>query len=142
MKKLILPFSLVALALSALATNVSAERTDSRVDVSRLAAEDARTYRGDHDRHGHDGRAAAEIDQLYRDLRQVRYAIGDSRSVGQRIRDQYRMAKESTDRLNYQYKRGTIRGWEVRNRASEIRVRLNRIRAELRGRHIGVGGWR
>jgi hypothetical protein len=140
MKKLIIPYSVVALALAGIATSVSAQRYDPRIDVARLAADDSRTYRGDSDQH--DGRATAEIDELYRELRHARNAIGDSRSVGQHLRDRYHWAKEATDRLNYQYQRGTIRGWEVRNRAAEIRVRLDEIRRDLRNRHIGIGGWR
>jgi hypothetical protein len=30
----------------------------------------------------------------------------------------------------------------VRRRADEIRLELDRIRRELRARHIGTGGWR
>jgi hypothetical protein len=145
MKKLILSFSLALLAFAGVATNASAQRYDPRVDVSRLAVDEARVYRGGHDERdwrGGEGRAIAELERLNAEVRQVRALIGDSRSVSQRIRDRYRRVKESTESLNYQFRRGNIRGWEVRRRAEEIRLDLERIRRELRTRHIGIGGWR
>ena len=142
MKKPILPFALGVLALTFLAPGVFAERYDSRVDVSRLAADEARVYRGDRNWHGDEGRAAAEIAELNREVSQVRVRIGDSRNVGRNMRNRFHAVKEATDRLSYQYRRGNIRAWEVHRRVEEIRTQLDRIRRDLRGRSIGISGWR
>jgi hypothetical protein len=79
---------------------------------------------------------------LNREVREVRAAIGDSRHAGQRIRDRFHRVLRATDNLNDQFRRGSIRGSEVRRRADEIRGDLENIRRDLRGRHIGIDGWR
>lgn len=139
MKKLILLGSFVVLVGTA--AQVSAQKYDSRVDVSRLANEESRTFRGDRDR-DRDGSAAANLERLNREVRQVRNAIGDSRRGMGRIRERFHRVVRATDFLNDQFRRGRIRGWEVRRRADAIRADLDDIRRDLRARHIGLGGWR
>jgi hypothetical protein len=136
MKKQILSFSLVLLALTAMA---SAQGNDRRVDAARVTANEGRSQRPDQNSWNRpdtqsDRRAAHELDRLNRDVRAVRVAIRNSRHVGSRTRDRFRRVVRATDFLNQQFRRGNIRGWEVRRRADEIRRDLDRIRWELRRR--------
>ena len=142
MKTLTITLSATLLALAAMTGNASAQSNDRRVDAARFAADEGRTYRTDNWNRGDgDSRAANDLDRLNREVRAVRSAIENSRSPGRRIRDRFHRVVQETDRLNAQFRRGNIRGWEVRRRADEIRSDLDRIRRDLRGRHIGIGGW-
>ena len=139
MKKQILSFSLTLLALTAIAGNSSAQGYDQRVDAARAAADEGRSNRPDRDDWNRGGgrgnrRAAYDLDRLTREVRAVRVEIGDSRRVGRRVRDRFRRVLRATDYLNDQFRRGELRGWEVRRRADEIRAELERIRFELRSR--------
>jgi len=145
MKKLILSFSLMLLGFTGISINASAQGYDPRVDVSRLAVDESRTYRGDRDwdrdNDRRNSRVAYDLDRLNREVRQVR-AVINSRGVGPRLRERFRGVLRATDYLNAQFRRGNMRGWEIRRRGDAIRADLDRIRQELRARRIGVGGYR
>ena len=143
MKKTILSFSLALLGLTATFRNASAQEYDRRVDVARIAVEENRTYyRGDSnrdwDRRG--SRAAQDLERLNREVRQVR-AVINFRGVSLRTRDRFRRVLRATDYLNEQFRRGNLRGPEVRRRADVLRAELDRVRFELRARRIGRGVW-
>ena len=145
MKRLTITLSAALLSLTAMAGNVSAQGYDRRVDAARVAVAEGRAYRSERDnwnRGDGDRRASQDLDRLNREVREVRVAIGDSHRTGQRIRDRFRRVLTATEHLNARFRRGDIRGWEVRRRADEIRGDLERVRRDLRRRHIGLGGWR
>ena len=109
---------------------------DRRVDVARVAADEARAYRPDQDYWNRgDGyrRAAYDLERLNREVRAVRLEIGDSRR--RHIRDRFHRVVRATEYLNAQFRRGNIRSWEVRRRADEIRGELEPIRRQLRRRY-------
>ena len=141
MKKLIATFSLALLSCTALQA-APTDRYDSRVDVSRIASDESRTYRGDRDEDNRGGWAAAEIARLNRDVREVRMQIGESSLVGKRIRDRFHRVLDATESLNARFRRGSIRGREVHDRAEAIRADLDSIRRELRERRGEHHNWR
>lgn len=144
MKKLILSLPLILLGFAGTATAEPRATVEARVDASRLAADENRTYRGDRDGRDWDrsGHSADDLARLNREVRQVRAMIDNTRNVGPRIRERFHRVARSTDYLNEQFRRGGIRGGELRRRADALREDLEGIRRAFRGRHIGVGGWR
>lgn len=146
MKTAILFLSLAVAGLPLATSNVSAQGYDPRIDAARLAPPDAsRDYQGDrgerdrnYDRR--DDRGAGELDQLNREVRDLRLEIGNSRS--ERIRERFHRLKEAAASLNYQARRGTMRGSEVRRRVEDIRAGLQRLRQEIRARRSGMLGSR
>lgn len=139
MKKLILALSLAVLASASVATNVTAQRYDPRIDI-RATVNPGREF--DRDFRGGDweGRTRRELDRLNYEVRQVRAEIGNLRDG--RIRERFHRVRRSADRLNYAFERRIMRGWEIRQRADEIRAELNWIRRELRVRYGGPRTWR
>ena len=140
MKKSIVSLALVLFGFTAI-NAAPPERYDSRVDVSRLATDESRTYRGDRES-DYQGRGEAELARLNRDVRQVRMLIGESSLVGKRIRDRFHRVLDATENLNARFRRGTIHGGEIRQRAEAIREQLDSIRRELRERRVGHRNWR
>lgn len=137
MKKIILPFSLILLGLGANFVSAAPDSYDRRVDVSRLAADESQAYRGERsgrDEDWRDRRAGDDLARLNREVRQVRSLIGDSRRVGQRVRDRFHRVMRATDYLNDQFRRGGMRGGEIHRRADAIRADLDGIRRDMRGR--------
>ncbi|HEX8618665.1 MAG TPA: hypothetical protein VF911_13865 [Thermoanaerobaculia bacterium] len=132
MKKLILPLTIALLGFAGFANTASAQRYDERdveanYDGPRVSIDLGR---------GRDrgGRAAYDLDRLNREVRIMREEIRAAGGGGRRVRAMYSQVLRSTDRLNFEYRRGVIRGWEVRRRADDIRGRLSVIRRELRYR--------
>jgi len=132
MKKLILPLSLVVLGLTAMTPIASAQRYEATVRAPQPAIVVTR---------GVPGRAAADLDRLNRQVREVRHEIR-ALGGGRRIRYQFERVVRATDFLNSEFRRGNMRGRELRLRADEVRAELNRIRRDLRFRNDGPrGSW-
>jgi hypothetical protein len=146
MKKLILPLTIALLGFAGFANTASAQRYDDRYDERdvetryegpRVSIDLGRGRNDDRDfdrDRGRGGRAAYDLDRLNREVRLVREEIRDAGGGGRRVRAMYSQVLRSTDRLNFEFRRGAIRGWEVRRRADDIRGRLGVIRRELRFR--------
>lgn len=125
-------FSLsIASLLTAVAVNTaSAQRYDDRATIS-VPIPGVRIEERGRDGRG-EARAGYEIERLRGEVRQVRLEIGGSQD--RRIRYQFSRVLRATEQLNSEYRRGTIRGWEVRRRAEEIRADLYRVQREVRER--------
>jgi Ni/Co efflux regulator RcnB len=142
MKKLILPLTLALLGFAGFANTASAQRYPERevegaYDGPRVSVDLDRGRDWDRDRdRDRGGRSAYDLDRLNREVRIMREEIRAAGGGGRRVRAMYSQVLRSTDRLNFEYRRGAIRGWEVRRRGDEIRSRLSVIRRELRFRGV------
>ncbi len=127
MKKLIVSFSVVLLGLTAFASTASAQRIEARIDGPAIVVERGRGgYR--------DGRLANDIERLNREVRRTREDIRLAGGGGRRIRAEFQRVNIATSRLNEQFRRGIGERWELRRRADQIRVELDRIQQRLRNR--------
>ena len=131
MKKLTLALALAISACAGFAPNATAQRYDPRIDI-RANIDPERGF--DRNFRGGDweGRTRRDLDRLNYEVRQLRVEIGGFRHP--RIRARYQRVRSATDRLNYAFDRRIMRGWEIRQRADEIRAEIHAIRRELRFR--------
>ena len=134
MKKLILPLTIALLGFAGFANTASAQRYDEREAEATYDGPRVSIDLGRGRDRGRGERTAYDLDRLNREVRITREEIRDAGGGGRRVRAMYSQVLRSTDRLNFEYRRGTMRGWEVRRRADEIRSRLAVIRRELRFR--------
>lgn len=133
MNKFTFPLSIASLLTAVAVNTASAQRYDDRATISVPIPGVRIEERGRDDRDGRgEGRAGYEIERLRGEVRQVRLEIGGSQD--RRIRYQFSRVLRATEQLNSEYRRGTIRGWEVRRRAEEIRADLYRVQREVRER--------
>ncbi|CAN5637247.1 hypothetical protein BH20VER1_BH20VER1_02840 [soil metagenome] len=137
MKKIALTLSIVALGFTGFASHASAQRYSDRpvisVQVPRGLVPGVR-----------DRRAAAELEQLNREVRRTREDIRTSRRGNdRRIRARFARVQRSTDLLNQGFTRGRFSGREVRVRAQQIRSEIREIQNDLRSRggRGGRGRW-
>ena len=142
MQKIIPLLSLVLLNCTGVATNASAQRFDSRIEV----AEQARQYRPDREiredraeweyRGGRDRRLGRAVDQLRREVRQVREQIRLSGGGGRRIRYQFSRVVRATEQIENEFRRGENPS-RIRRHIEQTRSELYRVQSELRGRLRG-----
>ena len=148
MKTGISTVSLALLGLAAFSGSALAQGYPPRVDAARFAVETSREYRGDREHYAdrelgrEHGRTAYLIEQLNREVRRLGWELRRS-GAGPRLHQRYDLLHRNADRLTAHHLRGRVRGWEARRRADQLLAEAHRIRAILRGRHIGIGGgWR
>ncbi len=154
MKKLSLSFSLIVLGIAGFASNSSAQMRPSDTGASIYVEQGRGSYDGRdqsdngngyaersryHDENNRvdergerDRRLGFDVDQVNRELRQVREEIRNSSIGGGRhVRASFHEVMIQTDRMNAEYRRGRG-GWGLRRRLDEIRARLSAVRRELR----------
>ncbi|HEV3409924.1 MAG TPA: hypothetical protein VG095_06505 [Chthoniobacterales bacterium] len=148
MNKQILTLSLALIGVAAFAGSGFAQGYPPRVDAARFAVETTREYRGDRafqadrDFGREHARTGYLIERLNREVRRLGWELRRS-GAGPRLHQRYDLLHRNADRLTAHHLRGRIRGWEARRRADQLLAEAHRIRAILRGRHIGIGGgWR
>ena len=131
MKKSIISFSLAVLIAAGVA-NVSAQRTDARLDTAQIVNE-SRDYHHNDWQGGRDRRLGADIDRLNRRLQDVRYDLRRY-NASRWLRNDFYRVEQRINRLTAEYRRGLRNRWELSRRAEELRSDLYRIQRDIRNR--------